>query len=442
MHTASGFGIGFATFGKGATMNRIVLAIALCISATLGVACDTEPTPAGASADSGASNTNTDTATSTATGTGGSVSPNGGSVATGTGGAIGTGGSSATGAGGTSAPASTACPTCTNTGSSINITVNITGAGGAAATGGTTTSAGGTSAATTTAPVQLCTPGRSIDCIATTGNGRQVCSNDGMSYSTCTALASGTGGTTGTGGATATGGAVAGNGVCDAAHVRTTFNGQVCEKNTIDIYVWVPLGTGGSTGSGGKTSATGGSVSTGGTSATGGSTGTGGDINASMTCDATMPDGTKVSFAFVRNWAGRPVGNDSATTAKFCFSPAYITRTSDSQIRACPASATLRVYDEAALGSPSASLDRNLLDMPLTADGYCVSGFADGNYHVSYSYPGFPLAWAYYPVLAAYPGLPNATKQWFEKDPAVGSFGITFHVSGGIFSIGPFSGNY
>jgi|GEM_PF-5796670 len=436
MHTATSFVTGLQTSSKGAiVMNRIVLASALCIFGTLGIACDTESTPSATVVGSGTVNTNTVTATSTATGTGGSVSPTGGSIATGTGGAIATGG--------TSAPASTVCTTCTNTATSINITVNITGAGGAAANGGTTTATsgvvgtGGTPAVTTTVPAQLCVPGQAITCAATTGDGRQVCSNDGMSYGSCTAFA--TGGTTGTGGTTSTrGNSGASIGICDANHVGDKFNGQVCEKNTIDIYVWVPIGTGGSTGSGGKTSATGGSVSTGGTSAAGGSTGIGGDFNAFMTCD---PVGTNMSFAFARNWAGRPVGNDSAATAKFCFNPAYLIRTSDGEIRSCPASATLRVYDEAALGSASASLDRNLLDMPLTSDGYCVAGFADGNYHLSYSYPGVLAAWAYYPLLSAYPGLPATTKQWFEKDPS-GSFGITFRVSGGRFYPGPFSGNY
>jgi hypothetical protein len=442
MHTASGFGIGFATFGKGATMNRIVLAIAFCISATLGVACDTEPTPAGASADSGASNTNTDTATSTATGTGGSVSPNGGSVATGTGGAIGTGG--------TSAPASTA--TNTGTGTNITIVVNIVGAGGAAATGGTSATAtggdvastggatgtGGTSAATTTAPAKLCIPGQAVACIAATGNGRQICSNDGMSYSSCTALASGTGGTTGTGGATATGGAVAGNGICDAAHVGTKFNGQVCEKNTIDIYVWVPLGTGGSTGTGGKTSATGGSVSTGGTSATGGSTGTGGfNINTSVACDATMSDGTKVSYSFVQNWVGRPVDNGK-TTSRFCLNPAWLMTTSDGVSRACPATTVLRVYDEQTLG-PSASYAHNNDTLALTADGYCftTSDMPNGNYHFSYSYPNIVGAWAYYPRCASSPDLPLSSGQWIEHGP--NGYGLVMVANG--FTMYPLMSN-
>lgn len=421
-------------------MNRIVLT-ALCIFGTLGIACDTEPTPA-ASGDAGTvvTNTNTDTATSTATGTGGAVT-------NGTGGAIGTGGA-VSGTGGTSA---STCPTCT--GSNITITVNITGNGGAMSNGGTAvtgtggnvastggvTGTGGTSAATTTAPPKLCIPGQAIKCAASTGDGRQVCNNDGMSYGPCTALA--TGGATGTGGATtSTGGTVAGNGVCDAAHVGSVFNGQVCEKDTIDIYVWVPLGSGGATGSGGRTSATGGTVSTGGASATGGSTGAGGDINASMTCDTTMPNGTSVSYAFVVNWAGRPVDN-GLPTARFCFSPAHLIVTCDGVMRACPSSATARIYFEAAFGSPSASYDQNLSDMPLTADGYCLFGLVDGNYHVSYSYPGIMTAWACYPALAANPALPLSSKQWIEKDPS-GSYGLTFKKVGNTYSLGPYGNNY
>ena len=439
MNTAKSFGIGLQTFGKGDAMKIIVIA-ALCITGTIGIACDTEPTPsASAGIDGGTVNTNTVTATSTATGTGGGVSATGGSVAIGTGGATGNGGSAVVGTGGTSA---STCPTCTNTGTNINITVVISGASGATSTGGAVGTGGttvviGTGGAvgtggTTVAPTKVCVPGQSIPCTTVTGSGSQMCSNDGMSYGECKALATGTGGSSGTGGT------VAGNGACDANHVGTTFNGMVCMKQTTNVYQWVSIGTGGTTGFGGATGTGGATSGTGGTSATGGATGSGGDINASMTCD---PVGTNMSFAFVRNWAGRPVNNTSATTAKFCFSPSYLIRTSDGEIRPCPASATLRVYDEAALGSASASLDKNLLDMPLTADGYCVSGFADGNYHVSYSYPGILSAWAYYPVLAANPALPAAAKQWFEKDPS-GSFGITFRVSGGLYYPGPFSGNY
>jgi hypothetical protein len=203
------------------------------------------------------------------------------------------------------------------------------------------------------------------------------------------------------------------------------------------IQVDGSVAIGGTTATGG-TASTGGTTSAGGTTAAGGTSSTGGfNINASITCD---PVGTNMSYAFVQSWAGLPVDN-SLSTSRFCFNPAFLLFTSDGEVRSCPASATLRIYDEAALNSASASLDMNLTDMPLTVDGYCVSGFADGNYHVSYSYPGVLKAWAYYPTLASSPDLPAPSKQWIEKDPD-GSYGITFRVDGNTFSPGPFSANY
>jgi len=161
--------------------------------------------------------------------------------------------------------------TCDDNGENFTCVANAIPTGGTTSTGGNT-SAGGSTASSSSpnttcdaAHVNQLLPGTTnIVCLPANGGYGWTLVNTGGTTAPATSAA---GGNT----AVSTSTSVSGNGICDANHINQTFNGMVCVKDTIDVYKWVLINTGGNGGS----VPTGGTVATGGSTASTGSTSTG-----------------------------------------------------------------------------------------------------------------------------------------------------------------------
>jgi len=191
-----------------------------------------------------------------------------------------------------------------------NPTGGTTGTGGNTSAGGTTASSSSPNATCDAAHVNQLLPGTTnIVCLQQPNGGYGwTLVNTGGTTAPATSAA---GGNT----AVSTSTSVSGNGICDANHINQTFNGMVCVKDTIDVYKWVLINTGGNGGS----VPTGGTVATGGTTASTGSTSTGPHYDvcwyekATLVCSSRWVPG-QPTYADLMVWES-PQGTLILTTA-------------------------------------------------------------------------------------------------------------------------------